>query len=84
MLTEVKHLVQLDEGLGEGVLKGMTHSRVLNGEEVADIMRLGKGIHVKTLREKLDHFERTALKVLFWGILGVSHRGFTVMVPGAT
>lgn len=47
-------------------------------------MRLGKGIHVKTLREKLDHFERTALKVLFWGILGVSHRGFTVMVPGAT
>lgn len=26
-------------------------SRAQNGEEVLDILRLGKGIHVKTLRE---------------------------------
>lgn len=68
-LTEVKYLVQLEEGLGKGSWRGWHISRVLNGEEVADVMRLGKGIHVKTRRE-IRSFWKNCTQSTLLGDLG--------------
>lgn len=55
-------------------------SKVLTAEQ-ADIMRLGKDRHGKTLRE-IRLFSKQCIESTTLGILGVSHMGF-IMVAGA-
>lgn len=56
-------------------------SKVLKAEE-ADIMRLGKDRHGKTLRE-IRLFSKKYIQSTTLGILGVSHMGFIPMVADA-
>lgn len=60
----------------------MTHKQSSEREEMSDIMRLGKGIHVKTLTEIKPFSKNHTQNTL--EILRVANMGFIPMVPDTT